>query len=93
MPEDLITDLSKSNLAFVKGDANYRRLLGDRTWDLSIPFTDVASYFPCPVSPLRTLKAELGCGMTLDQVNRAKAADPKDWMVTGKYGVVHFFKP
>jgi hypothetical protein len=93
MPPDVRGDLAGARLAFVKGDANYRRLLGDRTWDLSIPFADVAGYFPCPVAPLRTLKAELGCGMPAEQVARAKAADPKDWMVTGKYGVVQFLDP
>lgn len=93
MPPDVRADLGRADLAFVKGDANYRRLLGDRTWDLSTPFTDVAGYFPCPVAPLRTLKAELGCGMPAAQVARARAADPKDWMVTGKYGVVQFLDP
>lgn len=93
MPPDVRQDLAGADLAFIKGDANYRRLLGDRTWALSTPFADVASYFPCPVAPLRTLKAELGCGMPEAQVARAAAADPKDWMVTGKYGVVQFHDP
>lgn len=93
MPPDVRADLGQADLAFIKGDANYRRLLGDRTWDLSLPFTDVVGYFPCPVAPLRTLKAELGCGMPEAQVARARAADPKDWMVTGKYGVVQFLDP
>ncbi len=93
MAPDVKRDLAGTSLAFVKGDANYRRLLGDRTWGLSTPFADVAGYFPCPVAPLRTLKAELGCGMADDQVARARAADPEDWMVTGKYGVVQFLAP
>jgi hypothetical protein len=48
-----------SAMVFVKGDANYRRLLGDRTWPLDTPFSDVVSYFPVPVCALRTLKAEV----------------------------------
>jgi uncharacterized protein with ATP-grasp and redox domains len=92
MPMDVTEDLQKATLAFVKGDANYRRLLGDREWDLSLPFEEVASYFPCPVTPLRTLKAELGCGMAKEQVERAAKAHPKDWMVTGTYGVVQWSK-
>ncbi len=89
-PADVTADLSKATLAFVKGDANYRRLLGDREWDLSLPFDQVVSYFPCAVTPLRTLKAELGCGMAKEHVARARAAHPTDWMVTGTYGCVHF---
>jgi len=92
-PGDVSEDLSKAKMAFVKGDANYRRLLGDREWDLSIGFDQVASYFPCPIVALRTLKAELGCGMMEGEVGRARKADAKDWMVTGKYGVVQFVDP
>ena len=91
MTEPLRTDMKdRCDLAFVKGDANYRRLLGDRMWDFQSPFSDVVgSYFPCPVCALRTLKAEIGCGMELEQVERAKSLD-KNWLVNGRFGVVHF---
>lgn len=93
MPEPLRSDMKeRCNLAFVKGDANYRRLLGDRYWDYSAPFQDVIGcYFPCPVCSLRTLKAEVGCGMAKDQVERAKGLD-EEWMTNGRFGVVQFSK-
>ena len=91
MPEPLRSDLkNRCDLAFVKGDANYRRLLGDRYWDYTSPFKDVVGcYFPCPVCSLRTLKAEVGCGMEKEQVERAKGLDD-EWMVNGRFGVVQF---
>ena len=91
MTEPLQTDMKeRCDLAFVKGDANYRRLLGDCMWDFTAPFQDVVgAYFPCPVCALRTLKAELGCGMDADQVEREKAMD-NNWLVNGQFGVVHF---
>ena len=91
MTEPLRTDMAtRCDLAFVKGDANYRRLLGDRVWDYTAPFQDVVgAYFPCPVCALRTLKAEIGCGMDADQVERAKQLDD-NWMVNGRFGVVQF---
>ena len=91
MPSDLRGDLqSRCDLAFVKGDANYRRLLGDLEWDFSAPFEDVVGhYFPCPVCALRTLKAEVGCGMEKDKVQRAKTLD-ENWCTNGRFGVVHF---
>eukprot|EP00560_Eucampia_antarctica_P007941 CAMPEP_0197823844 /NCGR_PEP_ID=MMETSP1437-20131217/1155_1 /TAXON_ID=49252 ORGANISM="Eucampia antarctica, Strain CCMP1452" /NCGR_SAMPLE_ID=MMETSP1437 /ASSEMBLY_ACC=CAM_ASM_001096 /LENGTH=509 /DNA_ID=CAMNT_0043423209 /DNA_START=56 /DNA_END=1585 /DNA_ORIENTATION=- len=91
MPQPLYQDLQQNcDLAFVKGDANYRRLLGDCDWDYSAPFEDiVGTYFPCPVCALRTLKAEIGCGMEIEQVQRAKSLD-ENWMVNGRFGVVHF---
>jgi hypothetical protein len=92
MPDALYADLSsRCDLAFVKGDANYRRLLGDLQWHMTeASFADVVgAYFPSPVCALRTLKAEIGCGMDAAAVQRAQATDDK-WMVNGKYGVVHF---
>lgn len=89
MPEETERDLAQSSLVFVKGDANYRRLLGDRDWPLDTPFSDVACYFPAPVCALRTLKAELGCGMPREATERA-AAEDENWLVAGKYGVVQF---
>lgn len=93
MPDPLRSDMKgRCDLAFVKGDANYRRLLGDRYWDYSSPFQDVIGcYFPCPVCSLRTLKAEVGCGMEKQQVERAKGLDD-EWMVNGRFGVVQFSK-
>ena len=91
MTEPLRSDMKeRCDLAFVKGDANYRRLLGDRMWDFTAPFGDVVgAYFPCPVCALRTLKAELGCGMDADQIERAKSLDDQ-WLVNGRFGVVQF---
>lgn len=89
MPRTLKEEMSASKLVFIKGDANYRRLLGDRHWNLDTPFCDVLSYFPAPICALRTLKAELGCGMPPERTERA-AREDKDWLVAGKYGVIQF---
>jgi len=65
MADGAKSSLEGADYCFVKGDANYRRLLGDCAWDYTNDsFQDVVgSYFPCPVVALRTLKAEVGCGM------------------------------
>mmetsp|Transcript_14082 Transcript_14082/g.44810 ORF Transcript_14082/g.44810 Transcript_14082/m.44810 type:complete len:248 (+) Transcript_14082:858-1601(+) len=89
MPDDVAAELSTSSIVFVKGDANYRRLLGDRHWKLDTPFCDVAGYFPTAVVPLRTLKAELGCGMPKAETDRA-AEEDDSWLVNGRYGVVQY---
>lgn len=93
MPNSLRNDLkNRCDLAFVKGDANYRRLLGDLEWDYSSPFEDVVGhYFPCPVCALRTLKAEVGCGMAEEKWKQAEMLD-NQWMVNGRFGVVQFSK-
>ena len=92
MTEPLWSDMhERCDLAFVKGDANYRRLLGDCQWDMSgASFQDVVgNYFPCPICALRTLKAEILVGVTSDQIDRAKSLDD-NWMVNGRFGVVQF---
>lgn len=88
LPKDTRDELKSSDLVVIKGDANYRRLLNDCLWELSTPFADVSSYFPAPLLALRSLKAELGCGIPMDRV--AAVENEKDWMVTGKYGVVQY---
>eukprot|EP00238_Polyblepharides_amylifera_P000280 CAMPEP_0196574172 /NCGR_PEP_ID=MMETSP1081-20130531/3944_1 /TAXON_ID=36882 /ORGANISM="Pyramimonas amylifera, Strain CCMP720" /LENGTH=447 /DNA_ID=CAMNT_0041892117 /DNA_START=238 /DNA_END=1581 /DNA_ORIENTATION=- len=91
MPQEVTEDLRRSAMVFVKGDANYRRLLGDCQWPLSTPFSQVAGYFPAPLCALRTLKAEVGCGMAAEKVEMASAAD-KQWLTDGKWGVIQYFK-
>eukprot|EP00958_Prasinococcus_capsulatus_P014125 scaffold1473_cov375-Prasinococcus_capsulatus_cf.AAC.4 len=92
MPQDVVEALQGTTCVFVKGDANYRRLLGDRHWPLDYPFEKVAAYWPVPVCALRTLKAELGCGMPQDRTAKAME-DDEQWLVNGRYGVVHYFCP
>jgi len=62
MPDHIYHRLSNSRLVIVKGDANYRRLLGDRQWPLDINSSDVLSYWHIPCCALRTFKAEVCCG-------------------------------
>ncbi len=59
---------------------------------MTASFDDVVgAYFPSPVCALRTLKAEIGCGMDADQIERAKMMDDS-WQVNGRFGVVQFGK-
>ena len=74
-------------MVFVKGDANYRRLLGERDWPYAMPFREVVCYFAAPVCALRTLKAEIGCGMP-EEKTAAAAAEDGQWLVSGRYGVI-----
>lgn len=88
LPSKTREDVKTSDLVIIKGDANYRRLLNDCLWELDTPFEDVSAYFPAPILALRTLKAELGCGIPAER--RAKVEVEDNWMVTGKYGVVQY---
>ena len=89
MPPAFRQELAQSQLVFVKGDANYRRLLGDCHWDFTTPLEDIASYIPVPLVTLRTLKSEVVAGLSLEQINRLDKEDPQ-WLVNGQRGLIHF---
>ncbi len=87
MPDALRADLAATDLVILKGDANYRRLLGDAHWQPTTSFQEATGYFPAPFAALRTLKAEVIVGLAEGQAESLSASDP-DWKVNGKRGVV-----
>ena len=88
-PTNVHAELARADLLISKGDANYRRLMGDRHWSYTTPFEEVVSYFPAPLLALRTLKAEVASGLNQAQVDRLNAEDP-DWVINGRWGVIQF---
>jgi hypothetical protein len=87
MPASLQADLARSDLVILKGDVNYRRLLGDRHWPYTTRLETVAAYFPAPLLVLRTLKGEIIVGLQEDQAEQLAAADPT-WLINGRRGII-----
>lgn len=85
----LQSELGHSSLVIIKGDANYRRLLGDCHWPFTTPFAEIVRYFPVPLVALRTLKAEVAAGLTPAQVDTLTRDDP-NWLTNGHWGVIQF---
>ena len=48
MPPDLRDDFASADLTLMKGDLNYRRLVGDHLWPPTTPFTEVTVLLPRP---------------------------------------------
>jgi uncharacterized protein with ATP-grasp and redox domains len=86
MPDNLKSELS-SNLIIIKGDANYRRLLGDRHWDYTTNFADIVCYLPSPMVALRTLKSEVVAGISAEHIAALQQTDP-DWLINGQWGLI-----
>lgn len=87
---ELYADLAQSHLLIFKGDLNYRKLLGDLNWKSDTKFADVLQSFrPTNVCALRTIKADLICGVAVDVCANISDRNPK-WMETGEYGVIQF---
>lgn len=92
VPAPLAQEISRSHLVISKGDANYRRLLGDRHWPFTTAFTDIVSYLPMPLLALRSLKSEVISGLTPGQPEELNQKDSQ-WLVNGRWGIIQFHNP
>lgn len=88
MPADLRADFASADLTLMKGDLNYRRLVGDRLWPPTTPFTEVTSYFPAPVAALRTLKSDVITGLTPETEATLTTAEGHRWRTSGTRAVI-----
>jgi hypothetical protein len=89
MPDDLRDFIAAADVVLAKGDANYRRALGDAHWPFTTPLADIVSYFPAPLVFLRTCKAEVIAGLSSAQVHELHRRDPA-WLTNGAWGVIQF---
>lgn len=87
LPAGLARDLSGAAVVIVKGDLNYRRLVGDAHWDPVTPFAEAAGYFPAPVAALRTLKSDVAVGVPPARLARLEATAP-GWRTDGTHAVI-----
>ncbi|MFJ9632347.1 damage-control phosphatase ARMT1 family protein [Streptomyces sp. NPDC101175] len=88
MPADLRAEFAAATLTIVKGDLNYRRLVGDRRWAPTTPFADVTAAFPGPVAALRTLKSDVITGLDADTVAALVAAEEQRWRTGGTHALI-----
>ncbi len=88
IPEELKNDVSAASCLIVKGDANYRRLLGDLHWDYTSNIDDIISYLAVPVVPIRTLKSEVAAGLKQEVIEQVAKVD-SSWLTNGQWGVIH----
>ena len=90
MPARFRQLFSHASLVIIKGDANYRRAVGDGLWPPHTPFADVMSYLEAPALCLRTLKSDPVVG--LPDAETAARLDQLDaqWRVNGQRGLLQF---
>jgi hypothetical protein len=89
LPADLRSQLAACDLVLLKGDANYRRLVGDRRWPATTPMESLTGYFPAPFAALRTMKSEIVVDLSQAQVERLESEDP-EWRTNGRRGIVRW---
>jgi len=88
--QNLYIKLSEATLVIFKGDLNYRKLVGETNWLPTESFANALQGFhPAPLVALRTLKADLICGLQPGQADLI-ASKSHDWMTSGNYAVIQF---
>ena len=97
---DLYSVLKESSsFLLIKGDLNYRKLIGDLNWPYDTPLSRaVRDFRPVSFCAVRTCKADLLANLDMNcETNRnyaklLKTYPPSDnkWMNTGDYGVIQF---
>ncbi len=87
MPKDLNESLKHSDMVVFKGDANYRRIFGDRMIPSTTPLNLLTNYLPAKSVAIRILKSEIMVGLSHLKFHELNKNHP-DWMISGKFGIV-----
>ncbi|MEE1941258.1 damage-control phosphatase ARMT1 family protein [Streptomyces sp. TRM 70361] len=88
LPGDLREEFGRATVTVVKGDLNYRRLVGDRHWPATTPFAGRTAYFPGPVAALRTLKSDVAVGLEARTETELDAAHGHRWRTGGTHALI-----
>lgn len=77
-------------LLIVKGDLNYRRLVGDLHWNWTQPIKPIiAPFITCRCLCLRCIKSDVLLGLTEQEADKVKEI-PKEELPKGKYATIQF---
>jgi len=91
-PPHVLEALGGATLAVVKGDANYRRVVGDALWPPAAPFASACGYLRAPIVALRTMKSDPVLGLPEGLAERLDAEDAR-WHIDGRRGVIQAYLP
>lgn len=91
-PAHLAAELAGATVVVLKGDANYRRMVGDALWPADTPLSDVADYVSSPVLCLRTMKSDPVAGLPAGLAGKLDAVEPR-WRIDGRRGVAQVVLP
>ena len=88
MPDDLRQEFAGAAVTLMKGDLNYRRLVGDHQWPATSSFTERTAYFPGPVAALRTLKSDVIVGLDAATEAALDASHDRRWRTGGTHALI-----
>ncbi len=88
LPDDLRREFAAADLTVLKGDLNYRRLIGDRLHPATTPFAVATAHFPGAVAALRTLKSDVVVGLDAGTEAALVAAEEQRWRTGGTHALI-----
>ncbi|MGH7297265.1 MAG: damage-control phosphatase ARMT1 family protein [Polyangiaceae bacterium] len=91
-PAHLVRAFGAASLVVFKGDANYRRVVGDAPWPPGAPFREATSYARFPLLCLRTMKSDSVLGLPAGLGEHLDATEPR-WRIDGQRGLAQVFVP
>ncbi|MBU8913124.1 MAG: protein-glutamate O-methyltransferase family protein, partial [Spirochaetales bacterium] len=92
LPDRILTPFAEAGLIIIKGDMNYRRLLGDKIVPNTDPLSAWAPPMPAPTVMLRAMKGDPIAGLDPARLNALDREHP-GWRTAGKHGVIQVLMP
>jgi hypothetical protein len=86
-PPRIAAELDRASMVIFKGDANYRRVIGDAVWPAETTLAEATRYFPARLVLLRTMKSDAVAGLSTDVAARLDAAD-REWRINARRGLI-----
>lgn len=91
-PAHVHAALASATVVVMKGDANYRRLIGDALWPAATTLAHVCAYLEAPLVCLRTMKSDPVVGLPEGLADRLDATEPR-WRIDGQRGLLQTYLP
>ena len=86
-PPRIAAELDRATMVIFKGDANYRRVIGDALWAPETTLGAATGYFPAPLLLLRTMKSDAVVGLPPGLAERLDMVD-HDWRINARRGLI-----
>jgi uncharacterized protein with ATP-grasp and redox domains len=86
-PAHVANALAAADVVILKGDANYRRVVGDAVWPQASSFADAAGYVGRAVLCVRTMKSDAVAGLPAGVAEALDAREPR-WRIDGSRGLL-----
>jgi len=86
-PARIAAELDRATMVVFKGDANYRRVIGDALWPPETTLAEATGYFPAPLLLLRTMKSDAVVGLAPGLAERLDTVD-REWRLNARRGLI-----